>query len=286
MMAISRKPLEKKNDDDNMFSAPTAQLFDDVDNEEGKNEVVDDKYDALAKQIAELQRANDEIQRANMALLNNPNFGREQEFQPQLDDPDKIELPDPALDPDGFSKANLRRIEVVNANQRKLRDAEDRKNKTVQEKADALEKAFAEKYPELAQDKERLDYISIKVAQDAQKRGLDVQRYMFLTQDKFLDDVAKRYVKVFGEPEPLEDDDLDFDYEENRSSNLRAAPRTRGRPRARSRNRSEDDGMVSRTAGIFGGNESGGRPGRGRDDDKGPDMIDDIHAIQRKTGFF
>jgi hypothetical protein len=285
-MTISRKPLEKKAEENSMFDTPVAQMFDDVDNEEGRNEVVDDRYEALAKQIAELQKANDEIQRANMALLNNPSFGREVDFQPQLEDPDKIALPDPALDPDGFSKANLRRMEVQNANQRKLREAEDRKNQTVKEKADALEAAFASKYPELAQDKERLDYISIKVATEAQKRGLDVQRYMFLTQDKFLDDVAKRYVKVFGEPEPLEDDD-DFDYQEDARRSERHAPRNRGRTRARRRDRSEDNDVVSRTSGIFGGTESGGRPGRVQDDERHmPDMIDDIHAIQKKTGFY
>lgn len=280
---ITKKP-RKQEVDEQMFETPVAQMFDDVDNEEGKVVEQDDRYEVLAKQIAELQRANEEIQRANMALLQNPSWGSQTEFQPQLEDPNKIELPDPAIDPAGYSEANLRRLRVQNENDRRLREADDRKKKTVEEKAEALQEAFAAKYPELALDQEKLDFVSVKVAQDAQKRGVDVQRYMFLTTDKFLDDVAKRYVKVFGEPEPLEDDD--YDIEEDRSNNLRREASASRRRNSRRRSRQEDDDVVSRTSGIFGGNESGGRPGRSRDDDRGPDMIDDLHAIQRKTGFF
>lgn len=280
---ITKKP-RKQEVDEQMFETPVAQMFDDVDNEEGKVVEQDDRYEVLAKQIAELQRANEEIQRANMALLQNPSWGSQTEFQPQLEDPNKIELPDPAIDPAGYSEANLRRLRIQNENDRRLREADDRKKKTVEEKAEALQEAFAAKYPELALDQEKLDFVSVKVAQDAQKRGVDVQRYMFLTTDKFLDDVAKRYVKVFGEPEPLEDDD--YDIEEDRSNNLRREASASRRRNSRRRSRQEDDDVVSRTSGIFGGNESGGRPGRARDDDRGPDMIDDLHAIQRKTGFF
>ncbi len=135
----------------------------------------------------------------------------------------------------------------------------------------------------MAEDKEKIDFVSTQVAKAAQRKGLDVERYMFLTQDKFLDDVAKKYIDVFGDPTESDDETEDYDDTPRRR---RAAAPARARRQSVRRNREEEDD--NRTGGIFGGNESGGRPSRSRDSDEesGPSMIDDIQNLQRKTGFF
>lgn len=278
---ITRK---KKTDEfatpDNMFGPPVAEVFEDNDhNEDGDGG--GDKNDALAKQLADLQNQMAELQRANMALLATPqSFNNADTFTPA--DPNKITLPDPALDPDGFDKAVAERNQVRYDNTRRKEETERRRNADVEEKVEDLWNSFGEKYPDMAEDKDKIDFVSTKLAKQAAKRGIDVQRYMFVTRDKFLDDVADEYVKVFGEPESNDEENF-----EPAPRSRRAAADPSPRRRSNNRNRSEDE-HVGRTAGVFGGTESGGRPSRGRDadEDNGPSMIDDIQALQRKTGFF
>jgi hypothetical protein len=96
-----------------------------------------------------------------------------------------------------------------------------------------------------------------------------------------MEDVANSYYEIFGEPEPVDEDDF-----EDTSRNRRASSDRQPRATSRRRNR-EEDYDNGRTSGVFGGNESGGRPSRREEDDeRGPDMIDDIHQLQLKTGFF
>lgn len=274
--------ISKQRRDEAILDNPIAEVFPDDPPEQVTNKD-QDKFDILAKQIADLQTENANLARQQMALLSNPNWQSENNFQPQLEDPNKIKLVDPALDPDGYANALAQRTRIENDNARKTFDADNRRQLTVKERADNLKAAFAEKYPHLVDDEDsenRIDFISTRVAQAAQKRGVNVERYMFQTTDKFVDDVAKQYIKTFGEPETGEED-----FEDNFEDH-RPAPRARSKPASRRRNRQEDDNVVSRTSGIFGGSESGGRPGRTVDEETGGGMIEDIHAIQKKSGFW
>lgn len=283
-MAINRTPKKAEENNDGFFVDPIAQVFEDVDHEfdgRGKDtsNVSEDKYDALAKQLADLQTRLSESEKANMALITQPQF-RSQVTEPQEVKPESIALPDPALDPDGFDRAQAQRNQIRWDNQQRRADFQKRKSKEQDDKIDDLWDAFADAHPELAEDKERVEYISVKLAKQAAKRGLDVERYMFTTRDKFISDVAKEYENFFGLPEAGDDD-------EDTTSQSRGRQADRGsRARSRNRNRQEEDYVV-RTGGVFGGNESGGRPSKGREAaDDGASMIDDLYAIQKKSGFY
>lgn len=282
-MAISRTPRNETQADEPMFADPIAQVFEDVDNEfngKGASEQKDDKYEALAKQLSDLQTQMAETQRANMALMQQPqSWGQSQVTEPQYTDPNTIPLPDPAVDYEGYERALTQRIELRQANVQKKTEFAAQRDRKQNDQVEDLYAGFTEKYPDYAEDRERLDFISLKLAKQAQKRGVDVSRYMFVTQDKFMSDVVTEYNKIFGEPET----DDDNDDQDTRRASSRPAPRSR----ARNRNRQEE-GDVGRTGGVFGGSESGGRPSRSRnnDDENGPSMIDDLQAIQRRTGFY
>lgn len=281
-MAISRTPRNNEQPNEQMFADPIAQVFEDVDNEfngKGADDQKDDKYEALAKQLADLQTQMAETQRANMALMQQPQgWGQSQVTEPQYVDPNSIKLPDPAVDYEGYEQALTQRIELRNANAQKKAEFNSQRERKQNDQVEDLYSAFTDKYPDYSEDRERLDFISLKLAKQAQKRGVDVSRYMFVTQDKFMSDVVNEYNKIFGEPET---DDNDDD-QDNRRATSRAAPRTR----ARNRNRQEE-GDVGRTSGVFGGAESGGRPSRSRNNEEdGASMIDDLQAIQRRTGFY
>lgn len=273
------KDTDNLDSPENMFTPPTAEIFEDHDGENAS----DPRYDALAKQLADLQTQLSDQQKTNMALLQQPPQFRSQVDQLVEIKPESIALPDPALDPDGYDKATAQRNQIRWENKQRKDEFDARRREEVSNKVEDLWNSFSDKYPDMAGDKDRIDFVATQISKAAQRRGIDVERYMFVTQDKFLDDVAKKYIDVFGEPEG-EDNQSDF---EDTPQRRRAAASPARRDPPRRRNRSEDDDMVSRTGGIFGGNESGGRPSRSRDDDEnGPNMIDDIQALQRKTGFF
>src|SRR5258708_1939039 len=142
---ITRKKKENDfNSPDTMFEPPVAEVFEDNDhNDEGNG---GDKNDALAKQLSDLQNQMVELQRANAALLASPqSFNNNDTFPPA--DPNKVALPDPALDPDGYERAVAQRIEIREDNRRRKDETERRRATDVEEKVEDLWNSFGEKYP-------------------------------------------------------------------------------------------------------------------------------------------
>lgn len=276
-MAISRTP---KNID-TLFQPPTAQLFEDVDGEDNKQKE-NDRVAELEQALKDL-RTKQEEERSD-ALLSQPTQWQSQvNQQAQYTEvkPESIELPDPALDPNGYDAALARRNEIRATNQRNRDDATRKRDDDIKAKTDDLWADFGDEYAEYIEGpegKERIDYIATKVVQEAVRKNLDVQRYMFGSgRTRFMKDVVKKYNKVFGEPEAEDDEDTS----DRRSYKARDLPRRR----PVTRDRQEDD--EGRSVGVFGGNE-GGRPSHKRnvDIEEGPSMIDDLQTLQRKTGFF
>lgn len=105
-----------------------------------------------------------------------------------------------------------------------------------------------------------MEFVVDKITKKASRRGVDVNRYMFGAGDQFFDDIVKTYDETFGAIK------ADGKSEE---------PAPKG-------GEEEDE---NRTGGIFGGVETGGRPTGGADEKPG-DMIEDLHALQKKSGFW
>lgn len=269
---VSRTPRKENN----LFDNPTAQIFDDVDGED-KRQDDNDKVAELEAALKELREQREE-DRQNTLLSQPTNWQSQTIDQPVEVNPNTIQLPDPALDPDGYANAVQRRAELAVEN-RNRRDAAQRKFESdIDTKVADLWTDFGDAYPDIAADRERVDFVATKVVKAATKKGLDINRFMFgAGRSRFMKDVAKEYENIFGEPETDEDG-----YEDN--SNSRSdKTRTLSRRRSNSRNRQEDD--EGRSAGVFGGNEGGGRGRRQVDAEEGPSFIEDLQAIQKKLGF-
>ncbi len=146
----------------------------------------------------------------------------------------------------------------------------------MKQKVDGLWEDFGDLYPDY--DQERVEFAAGKVAEKAKRKGIDVEKYMFVTSERFIKDTAKEYERLFGVPEE-DDDDTSIP-----KRTRKAKPARDGQTRNR-RVRDDNDDDDGRSASIFGGQESGGRPGRREPNDE-LNMIDDIQALQRKTGFF
>lgn len=270
---------KRKSDlaDDNL-STPHVQVFEDVDGENLPK--VDADYVAdLEKQLKRLQDQRDDQRDEQLLYLDQrPN-------QSQVSDGpievkvDSIPLPDPALEPAEFAAAVSRRAQITMENAKRRDEFDAKRKNDIDGKINNLWSNFNSDYEEYAGDKKKIEYAAQQVLAEAQRRGIDPQRYMFTTQNKFFRDVAKQYDEIFGAP------DIDDTLDEDIAPRGRNASNPSSRRQPRDRNRQEDD--EGRSAGIFGGNESGGRPGRRvEQDDKATDMISELQAVQRKMGLY
>lgn len=256
------------------FDMPAAQQFDDVDGED-----LPSKEELEASRVAELEellrqsREREEL-RQEQILLSQP-----QHFQSQVTEvtevkPESIPLPDPAVDPDGFASAMERRTEIKLENSRRREAAERKRNEDIDEKIENLWTDFGRQFPDIAGNKKRVEFAATQVIANAQKRGIDVNRYMFATQGKFFKDVAKEYDEVFGDIDTGDEDDYDTQVSSSRRRN------------SRNRNRSEDE-PVGRTAGLFGGGPGGRRTSKkAEEDETSGGLIDELQKIQKSSGFF
>lgn len=215
---------------------------------------------ALMTQIGALQARQEQLEATNMALM----APVRTTVAPQ--EPQKFtteDLPDPVVEPEKYAEEINKRINASFQSQQNFNAAQNNEANTRKNQLDALWDDFVIAYPAIAEQTEKAEFAIGQVAKKAKTRGIDMDRYMFNNSSKFMQDVEKEFVRVFGELEDGEDDE--------------PVVRRRGKQLAAE----EDEG---RTAGIFGGIESGNRavqqkPGPG-------DMIKDIQDLQRKSGFF
>lgn len=265
MAKVSRKRRSEVEIEDN------TSIFDHFDNmtknssqentqsKEDKGPSVED----LMQEIAGLKAKQDELSRTNMALMSaTPQV--QQYTPPQATQIKDEDLPDPTLYPAQYAAAleerTKKNIDAYFNQQNQKLQQEHAADKVY----DDIWNTFSSKYEDYADDPDKVEYAATLVIKEAARKGLDVKRYMTQATDQFVDDVKARMDVVFG---PIRDED---DAAENMPRNRR---------------RTADDEEPVRTAGVFGGLESGGRPAKGADADKS-DMIKDIHDLQRKTGFF
>jgi hypothetical protein len=205
----------------------------------------------LQAQIAKLTTDLDNQRQTNTALLSQPLV----QVQPQAPQIDMKNLPDPTLEPEAYASEVARRTTAYIGAVEQVRSAQAQAAGQQNGRVDQLWEDFGEKYPQYADRADQVEYAATKVAQQAQKRGLDVNKYIFGASSVFMADVAKEMEKVFGKS-GVEDD--------------------------------EDDEPDNRTAGLFGGNESGGKPVKPEDPRSAfqpHSMFGDVQAWQAKTGF-
>jgi len=278
-------PISKKRrSEDTLFGdQPMAQVFPDVDGEDNPIKEAD-RVAELEQALKDLRDQREADREMDALRGSGPTFQSQVTPTYQEVDPNSIELPDPALDPQGYDAAVGKRTEIRMDNKTKKDDFERKQAEDIKNKVNSLWTNFEDQYPEYVGDatlKERTEIAANFVIKAAVAKGVDAQKYMFGTQNRFLKDVAKKYDEIFGAPEALDDG-----YEDDLPARSRTARASAARNSSR-RQRTEDDD-VARTGGIFGGDAGSGRRSKPKDEDEnGPgDMIADIQKLQRSSGFF
>jgi hypothetical protein len=216
--------------------------------------------ETLKAQIAQMQSELAISNREKLALMT-----QAPTVQPQMrpTDVDLKGLPDPVTDPEKYAQEIAARTRQALANEQHNAQQIKAAEGSQADKLNALWADFKEANPGYA-DESKVRYIAQELAQKAQARGRDVQKYMFLTADTFFGDVTKLYDKTFGKP----------------AGGVEAEP-------------SDEDGSLLddeaevRTQGIPGGGPSG-KSAAAVDEDKaaqGKSMFDGLKSWQLKNGF-
>lgn len=276
MVRISKKPMKKQSDtqeeqigsifdsiaktDDRPQDRPTS-------GDNPKPETSDSA--TLMEKIGQLETRLADQDRRMMQVYSTPTVVVPQQVQ----EPKAVSmegLPDPITDAQGYAEELNRRI-TANWDARQQVERQRQQQQSQADTAvDGLWQEFQQSYPDYAGEADRLDYIAGRVATRLKGRGVDLQRYMYGNREGFMEDVVTEYEKVFGKPET--DDNTE----------VRDQPQSVPRRRNKSQTTDDDD---SRTGGIFGGYESGGRLEKERNPPAG-DMVKDIQDLQRKSGLF
>lgn len=235
---------------------PWTSMFDLPDQKEDKAPEVAAKTEPV--DVGQLMRRLDLLEQDNRSLRDSalrPAPKAETQL-PAIPDLSLDGMPDPSVDANAYAKELAKRIETRAALQReadkRTSDAEAAKG----QRANNLWETFQELHPDIAADPKRVKFIAAEVVNQARTRGLDADAYM-ANPTIFIKDVVEEYNKVFGEEDEA-DGEPDID----------------------------DNG---RTAGVLGGQESGGKPSSGRTDprtDTRPDMFEDLKVMQKKSGYF
>lgn len=182
-------------------------------------------------------------------------------------------MPDPSLDPQAYHRTIQDRVAAfVKAQGEAIVQRAQPRQDDSQATADRLWNDFSEQYPEWAEYGDIVQVVAQQVVQREQAKGIDGQLYVIGNTSTFFKDVAAELGKKYGALIEGEDDDAGDEPEHEVIAQRREDPFS-------------DDG---RTAGVFGGQESGGKPNRGRPStpEPGSDMIADLQQMQVKTGYY
>lgn len=204
-------------------------------------------------------------------------------------------LPDPAAEPAKYAAELAKRVSAHTAATVNYASQTQNATQTRKQRTESLFSDFNTQFPELAKNRDRLEFVAQKVVARAQAAGIDAEKYMFTAKDQFFADINAEYAKVFA---PVAAPNVDPTDTEPTIDNadpvaLAEAP---GKP-GQAVLESDDDEDDGRSAGIFGGQESGTRASAAKADPaeiaarekqgiKPGDLIDDLQTMQKRSGFF
>lgn len=190
--------------------------------------------EAVQKQLADLQAAHEvlrkehEAMEANQAaLLSTPAQQAAPQYRPvTLDTKD---LPDPVEDgKDKYAVELAKRYKDLYEAEKFNEQVDAGVQYERQAAGQALWEDFQGSYGEYSKDQRKLRHALDETMYQARRKRLDTDKYMYGTSTKFMKDLAKNYDDLFGKPVAVKDND----------------------------DEDEDD---TRTMGVFGGQESGGK---------------------------
>lgn len=173
------------------------------------------------------------------------------QYQAPMQQSEPEDVPDPVTEPKEYARWLVSQTNKAWEEREKAREEQYKQQQSTSNAANELWNDFQGRYENLKDYPKQVAFAAKEAAEKARMRGAPVDRYM-ANREVFFKDVVEEMKQTFPhlfEEKQVEDDD------------------------------------VNRTMGIFGGMESGNKPGKAAKDQPG-DMIKDLKDIQRASGFF
>jgi hypothetical protein len=228
---------------------------------------------ALQDQIAMLRETQQRNARASSVLMSQ--VGGDQ--PPRVITEMNLEnLPDPVTDPQGYAKEIAKRGADMLASQRNYDAWVAQKQKQSSDALETVWNNFSQAHPEYASHTKLVQAAASSAISAARARGIDPNKYVVGDTENFFEDVMKEMRDMAGGDTIFKADTEDGD--ETDDTGTGGAGATTGDLGE------ADDEDPDRTAGVFGGQDSGGRPNPSAKP-LDVDMFKDIREFQQKNGW-
>jgi hypothetical protein len=224
---------------------------------------------ALQDQIAMLREAQNRNSRTSSALMSQTGVDQ----PPQVITEMNLEnLPDPVTDPQGYAREIAKRGQEMIASQRNYDAWAATKQKQSATAYDTVWNKFTQDHPEYAAHEKLVKAAATSVIAEARSRNLDPNKLVLGDTENFFEDVMKEMRDMAGGDTIFKAEDDTDETDDNNAGASGASLET------------EDEDDPDRTAGVFGGQDSGGRPNPSAKPVE-TDMFKDIREFQQKNGW-
>lgn len=161
----------------------------------------------LLVQIGELKAQQEAMREQNLTLLTQP----QTTLQPKA--PGEVSydnLPNPADYPKEYGEELGKRVQKNWEDKQAHRQRLETDARSQEQRLEEVLEDIAIQYPEIAEDRDVLDFAAAQTVKAAMKRGIDRDRYVFGNRDRFIKDVKKTFDAKFAR-KAQEDDNSDRD---------------------------------------------------------------------------
>lgn len=231
---------------------------------------------ALQEQISMLRDMNSRAARASTALLSqNPADNQPPRVITEMN---LDNLPDPVTDPQGYAKEIARRGQEMIASQRNYDAWAQRQAQQHNEALNGVWERFAKDHSEYAAHDKLFTAAAANVVNAARSRNIDPNKLVLGDTDNFFEDVMKEMRELAGGEDLFKKADGEGDENEDETVDMEnnVDPIATGGL--------DDDGPDGRTAGVFGGADSGNKPGPSKTAGE-VDMFSELKQWQQKQGW-
>jgi len=220
------------------------------------------RIEAQDKQLNELKAA-----RTPEYPMAAPN--QQQQQQQHIVDPAKLRvnldgLPNRLDDPEGYDREYTIRVNAAMAAQTEAVQRQLTAKFERERASERLWSGFKTAHPEWAPYESLVETVANRVTMDLTAKGVDLQRYMLGSPDKFYEDIAGALKQQYGKlVEKANDEEDDEDVEDESEA---------------------DPSDSSRVQGLGSDGTPAAKGKRSVGQERQPDMFDDLRAIQKRMG--
>ncbi len=196
--------------------------------------------------------------------------------EPRREPEKKRALPDPVMDPEGYTKALTEQVLGAMREQFDEREQKQAAKEAAKTKSERLWKRFSDAYPDHAKNKKLVEFMAGQVIEELALDGTDLDAYINGQTDDFFSQIAAQIDETIGKREEKVEKKAE---EAAKSEDDKDA----------SEEDDEDEDANLNYGELFGGDSpkaSKGKKGKSEDDEPDGGIVALLRDTQRKAGYY